>query len=148
MSAMAYQITGVSTACSTVCSSADQRKHQTSASLAFVSGIHWWPVVSHHKGPVTRKCFHLMTSSWQSAMHRSNHSYEKTNTLLLCIVNMICFATVIGKNHTQSKGSWSASGIIVEAKLKSAIMMARPYAIYIYETTSWSIINRTCCQAA
>ena len=32
--------------CSTVCSGADQRKHQSSASLAFVMGIHRWPVDS------------------------------------------------------------------------------------------------------
>ena len=44
MSAMASQITGVSIVCSTVCSGADQRKHQSSASLAFVRGIHQWPV--------------------------------------------------------------------------------------------------------
>ena len=48
----------------TVYSGADQRKHQSSASLAFVRGIHRWPVNSPHKGLVTRKCFHLMTSSW------------------------------------------------------------------------------------
>ena len=48
---------------STVCSGADQRKHQSSASLAFVRGIHRSPVNSPHKGPVTRKCFHLVTSS-------------------------------------------------------------------------------------
>ena len=36
---------------------ADQRKHQSSASLAFVRGIHRWPVNSQHKGPVTRKMF-------------------------------------------------------------------------------------------
>ena len=36
----------------TVCSGADQRKHQSSASLAFVRGIHRWPVNSPHKGPV------------------------------------------------------------------------------------------------
>ena len=39
MSAMASQITGVSMVCSTVCSGAAQRKHQSSASLAFVRGI-------------------------------------------------------------------------------------------------------------
>ena len=38
MSAMASQITGVSIVYSTVCSGADQRKHQSSASLAFVRG--------------------------------------------------------------------------------------------------------------
>ena len=40
-----------------VCSGTDQRKYQSSASLAFVRGIHWWPVDSPHKGPVTRKMF-------------------------------------------------------------------------------------------
>ena len=34
-------------------SGADQRKHQSSASLAFVRGIHRWPVNSPHKRPVT-----------------------------------------------------------------------------------------------
>ena len=40
MSAMASQNTGVSIVCSTVCSGADQRKHLSSVSLAFVRGIH------------------------------------------------------------------------------------------------------------
>ena len=35
----------------------DQRKHRSSASLAFVRGIHRWPVNSPHKGPVTWKMF-------------------------------------------------------------------------------------------
>ena len=34
---------------------ADQSKHQSSKSLAFMRGIHRWPVNSPHKGPVTRK---------------------------------------------------------------------------------------------
>ena len=63
MSAMASQITNLTIAYSSVYSEAGQRKHQRSASLAFVRGIHWWPVNSPHKGPLTRKCFHLMTSS-------------------------------------------------------------------------------------
>ena len=48
MSAMASQITGFSIAYSTVCSGSDQRKHQSSASLAFVRGIHLSPVNSPH----------------------------------------------------------------------------------------------------
>ena len=36
---------------------AGQRKHESSASLAFVRGIHRWHVNSRHKGPVTRKMF-------------------------------------------------------------------------------------------
>ena len=55
MGAMASQITTVSIVYSTVCWVPDQRKHQNSASLAFVRGIHRWPVNSPYKGPVTRK---------------------------------------------------------------------------------------------
>ena len=57
MGTMAYQITSLTIVYSTVYSGADQRKHQSSASLAFVWGIHRWPVNSPHKGPVTRKMF-------------------------------------------------------------------------------------------
>ena len=52
---MVYQITGVWNVYSNVCSGADQRKHQNSASLAFVRGIHQETVNSLHKGSVTRK---------------------------------------------------------------------------------------------
>ena len=57
MGAMASQITSVTIVYSNVYSGADQRKHQSSASLAFVRGIHRGPVNSPHKGPVTRKIF-------------------------------------------------------------------------------------------
>ena len=57
MSAMVSQITGISIVYSTVCSGVDQRKHQSSMSLAFVRGIHQWLVNSPHKGPVTWKMF-------------------------------------------------------------------------------------------
>ena len=57
MSAMTYQITSLTMVYSTDYSGADQRKHQSSASLAFVRRIHRWPVNSLHKGPVTRKMF-------------------------------------------------------------------------------------------
>ena len=57
MSAMASQITSFAIVYSTVYSGADLRKHQSSASLAFVRGIHRWPVNCLHKGPVTRKMF-------------------------------------------------------------------------------------------
>ena len=40
-----------------VCLCINQRKHQSSASLAFVRGIHRWSVNSPHKGPITWKMF-------------------------------------------------------------------------------------------
>ena len=57
MDAMASQITSLTIVYSTVYSGADQSKHQSSASLAFVWGIHRRPVNSPHKWPVTRKMF-------------------------------------------------------------------------------------------
>ena len=54
MSAIASQITSLTLVYPIV---NDQRKNQSSASLAFVWGIHRWPVNSPHKGPVTRKMF-------------------------------------------------------------------------------------------
>ena len=57
MGMMASQITTVLIVYSTVCPGPDQRKHQSSASLAFVRGIQRWPVNSQHKGPVTQKMF-------------------------------------------------------------------------------------------
>ena len=57
MSLIASQITSLTIVYSTVYLGADQRKHQSSASLAFVRGIHRGPVNSPHKWPVTRKMF-------------------------------------------------------------------------------------------
>ena len=57
MGAMASKIASLTIVYSTVYSSADQRIHQSSASLAFVCGIHRWPVNCPHKWLVTRKMF-------------------------------------------------------------------------------------------
>ena len=57
MCAITSQITSLTIVYSTVYSDADQRKHQSSASLAFVWGIDRGPVNSPHKWPVTRKMF-------------------------------------------------------------------------------------------
>ena len=57
MDSVASLITSLTNVYSTVHSGADQRKHQRSASLAFVRGIHRRPVNSLHKWPVTRKMF-------------------------------------------------------------------------------------------
>ena len=56
-STMTSQITSLAIVYSTVYSGADQRKLQSSTSLAFVRGIHRWPMNSLHKGPVTRNMF-------------------------------------------------------------------------------------------
>ena len=55
--AIASQITSLTIVYSIVYSDVDQRKHQSSVSLAFVHGIQRGPVNSPHKWPVTRKMF-------------------------------------------------------------------------------------------
>ena len=50
MDAIAYQITSLN-----VYSGADQRKHESFASLALVREIHRGPVTSPHKGSITRE---------------------------------------------------------------------------------------------
>ena len=64
MTTMTSQITSLTVVYSTVYSDADQRKHQSSASLAFVWGIHRGRWIPRTKGQLRGKCFHLMTSSW------------------------------------------------------------------------------------
>ena len=68
VSAMASQITSLTIVYSSVYSSADQRKYQSSASLAFVRGIHRWTANSPHKAPVTRRMFpfdDVIITSWR-----------------------------------------------------------------------------------
>ena len=57
MGAIASQITSLTIVYWNIYSDVDQRKHQSSASLAFVRVIHRWPVNSPHKWPVTREMF-------------------------------------------------------------------------------------------
>ena len=77
MDAIASQITSLTIVYSTVYSDADQRKHQSSASPAFVRGIHREPVNSPHKWPVTRKMFPFDGVIMQNSMHIKPLAYFK-----------------------------------------------------------------------
>ena len=81
MSATASQITSLTIVNSTVCSGTDQRKHKSSALLAFVRGIDRWPVKYPQKGSVTRK----KASIWW--LHHMNGEYRYR---LLSINSMKC----------------------------------------------------------
>ena len=70
MGAVACQITSLTIVYS------DQRKHQSSASLAFVRGIHRGPVNSPHKWPVTRKMFPFDDVIMTSLNEYENNSVE------------------------------------------------------------------------
>ena len=64
MGSIASQITSLTIVYAAVYSGSDLRKHQSSASLAFVWGIHRDRWIPRTKGQLRGKCFHLMTSSW------------------------------------------------------------------------------------
>ena len=65
MGTMASQIISLTIVYSSVYSDADQRKYQSSASLAFVWGNPRRPVDSSHKGPVTLKMFPFDDVRWR-----------------------------------------------------------------------------------
>ena len=76
MTAMASQITSLTVVYSTVYSDADQRKHQSSASLAFVWGSHGDRWIPRTKGQLRGKCFHFMTSSWIGKVHKNGSVFN------------------------------------------------------------------------
>ena len=111
MSAMASQIIGVSIVCSIVCSGIDQRKHQSSASLAFVRGIHRWPVASPHKGPVTRKMFPFD----DIIMHSSD--------CFLCIRDQHLAINFPADVLIKPGGAWPSTNTVMTVKLDMLFLM-------------------------
>ena len=87
MITVASKLSGISIVCSTVCSGADQRKHQSSTSLAFVRGIHRLPVNFPHKGPVTQKMFAfddvIMLFAFSIILHIEMAQVEDKETFIL-----------------------------------------------------------------
>ena len=93
MGTIASEIASLTIVYSTIYSDADQRKHQSSASLAFVWGIHRGPVNSPHKWPVTRKMFPfddvimltpIPLSFWKASVD-SNHGNIYSTGCNLCM---------------------------------------------------------------
>ena len=80
MGAIASQITSLTIVYSTINSDADQRKYHSSASLAFVWGIHRGQMNSPHKWPVTRKILPfddvVIWSSWCLNSRDQYNSYK------------------------------------------------------------------------
>ena len=93
MTTMASQITSLTVVYSTVYSDGDQRKHQSSASLAFVWGIHRDRWIPRTKGQLRGKCFHLMTSSCEGNHGRPGQEWGSF---------MVCFILVRASNGSDS----------------------------------------------
>ena len=92
MGTMAYQITSLTIVYSTGYSGADQRKHQSPASLAFVRGIHRGPVNSPHNRPVTRKMFPY-DDVIMCCSYFTNHWPVMTQFFTChCVLNVVTYA--------------------------------------------------------
>ena len=109
MGAMASQITNLTIITQPFIQGAFQRKHESSASLAFLRGIHRWPVNSPHKGPVTRKMFPFddaimtipfMLVSWQGINCFWTHWQECHLTLVM--INRHWFRLWLGAIRQQA----------------------------------------------
>ena len=72
MGDIASQITSLAIVCSTVYSGTDQRKHQSSASLVFVRGIHRWIPAQ------------MASNAENISIWWRHHAYCHTNFILLC----------------------------------------------------------------
>ena len=123
MGRVASQITSLTIVYTTVYSDADQSKHQSSASLAFVWGIHRDRWIPRTKGQLRGKCFHLMRSSWRN-QEISNVTYHeemslfqalclfvwhRCHTVVRCMVNSISLFTSRQYWHHMFEGHFPSS---------------------------------------
>ena len=98
LSTMASQITRVSIVYSTVCTDANERKHQSSASLAFVGA---------HKGPIRWKMFLLIMSScgrltWNQLPLNMHKCDNTVHTHLQChIMNIWAVYNTMHNKHAK-----------------------------------------------
>ena len=120
ISTMASQITSLTIVYSTIYSGSDQGKHQSSASLAFVWGIHRWPVNSPHKWPVTRKMF-----SFHEVIMESDPPIS------------VKFNSTLSHTWKAHKVKLSFSYVIAELVVKSICQIAETWWILhvLYQTT-------------
>ena len=88
---MASQITGVMGVYSTV----DERKHQSTASLAYVRGIHRLPVNSLDKGPVMQKIFPFDDVIMKSYMTLTHQSISPAKLHLFAVMLYVSMAWAI-----------------------------------------------------
>ena len=121
MGAIASQITNLTIIYSTANSDADQRKHQSSASLAFVRGIHRGPVNSPRKRPVTRKRFPfddviMWSSRYVLRLKRNLTSLDKimmftetrrTTYVIMMVAGVVMLQQANSNHRGYDKSRWS-----------------------------------------
>ena len=120
--------------CSSVCSGADQRGHQSSASLASVREIHWLP----HKGPVMWKMFPFDDAimSWSVYLwHRRTLTEPRPEYFLTHLSAFPCWATEAGNYLEMDKWNF-------EIQL-SALKYEPMYSYYqIFHINNYKVLTK------
>ena len=86
---MASQVIGILIICSNVSSGTHQRKHKSSPSLAFVRGIHRWPVDSPPKRPVTPKNVSIWWRHVGHGQEITSHSLVQMKSFILTFMESL-----------------------------------------------------------
>ena len=161
MGAMAFQITSFTIVYSTVYSGADQRKHQSPASLAFVLRIHRRSVNSPHKWLVTRKMFPFDDAIMTFNVFRKTSSDDKTKQQVVKVLwyigliqrttrwlSLLLVTNTWGQNAQDLSQIWVREYLNKLSKIKSGLAKDRSIIIIIMsamasQITSLSIVNST-----
>ena len=143
MDSIASQITSLTIVYSAVYSGADQRKHQSSVSLAFVRGIHRGPVNSPHKWPVTRNMFpfdDVIMFKWVQRLDYSSPSTGCPGAMphwlalgIIALDNVFPDSKVYGANMGPTWGRQDTGGPLV-GPMNIAIWVAAYTALRHYMT--------------
>ena len=156
MGAKASQITSITFVFSTAYSEADKRKHQSSASLTFVRGIHRWPMNSLHKWPVTRKMFpfdYVIMTGLLSLGHMSKSSHfnsfedQVPDFQMSCsdLISRIGYQDNVPSNYQRAtyytKWMLGTSTFAHVYDLRLAMCYASLYHIILLWLSSVSVIN-------
>ena len=119
---MASKITSLTIVYSIVYSGANQRKHQSSLSLAFVRGIHRWPMNSPPKGPVTRKMFPfdyvILIPKYciYSEQHYKIKLHFRKKNCYSCLRLNLCFLSICERGANGAFSSWGNNKLHTERK--------------------------------
>ena len=135
ISPMASEITSLTIVYSSVYSGAYQRKHQSSASLAFVRGIRRWPVNSTRKGPVTRKVFPFDDVIMCSASIENCYNHIQLGEVSSTCTLTAMFIWFIN-NHTRYFSYWWHTGYICNTQKLSTSL--KPVAFINSLIRYWS----------
>ena len=136
-------------------SGADQRKHQSSASLAFVRGIHRWPVNSPHKWPVTLKMF-LLDDVIMLIVSVIKGTRPSTSSVLTTFLGIFCpsFATYCdiyafrSQDDVNHNGSWNNEKYRGVSSVQQALLSSLAVSLHIINPRITVIFNINSLHAA